>query len=156
MNFVPKPSHVLSEMIRAVRIGGTVAAYAWDYADQMQLIRYFWNAAIELDITAQGLDEGQRFLLCRSESLRQLFKGNAKLEKVDVHPIDIDTIFRNFDDYWLPFMGGQGPAPNYVMSLSEKEKVALREHIRLTLPLASDGSIHLIARAWAVRGVRRN
>jgi hypothetical protein len=56
----------------------------------------------------------------------------------------------------LPFMGGQGPAPNYVMSLSEKEKVALREHIRLTLPLASDGSIHLIARAWAVRGVRRN
>ncbi|MFL6365785.1 MAG: hypothetical protein ACJ719_11370 [Nitrososphaeraceae archaeon] len=53
-------------------------------------------------------------------------------------------------------MGDQGPAPTYTMSLSEERRVALREHIRLTLPIAPDGSIHLIARALAVHGVRKN
>ena len=143
-------------MARVVCIGGTVAAYVWDYADQMQLIRYFWNAAIALDKTVLALDEGQRLPLCQPEHLRQLFHGDAQLENVEVRPIDVATTFSNFDDYWSPFLGGQGPAPSYAMSLSEEKRVALREQIRLTLPIAADGSIHLIARAWAVRGVRKN
>ncbi|MFL6461359.1 MAG: class I SAM-dependent methyltransferase [Nitrososphaeraceae archaeon] len=156
LNFVPQSTQVLTEMVRCVRIGGTVAAYVWDYADQMQLIRYFWNAAVALDKTVLALDEGQRFPLCQPEPLRELFQSNDKLEVVEVHPIVVDTTFRNFDDYWSPFLGGQGPASSYTMSLSEERRVALREHIRLTLPIADDGSIHLIARAWAVRGFRKN
>ena len=156
LNFVPQPSQVLSEMIRAVHIGGTVAAYVWDYADQMQLIRYFWNAAVALDKTVLALDEGQRFPLCQPEHLRQLFQNPThQLENVQVRLIDVATTFSNFDDYWSPFLGSQGPAPNYAMSLSEEKRVALREYIRLTLPIAADGSIHLIARAWAIRGVRK-
>jgi hypothetical protein len=156
LNFVPQPSQAISQMVRAVHTGGTVAAYVWDYADQMQLIRYFWNAAVALDKTVMALDERQRFPLCQPGPLRQLFQGNTQLEEVEMRPIVVDTTFCNFDDYWSPFLGGQGPAPGYVMSLSEKERVALREHIRLTLPISPDGSIHLIARAWAVRGVRKN
>jgi hypothetical protein len=102
-----------------------------------------------------ALDEGQRFPLCQPEPLRQLFR-TGKLGKVEVHAIDVPTIFHDFDDYWYPFLGGQGPAPSYTMSLSEERRVALREHIRLTLPISSDGSIHLIARAWAVRGLRKD
>jgi SAM-dependent methyltransferase len=155
LNFIPKPSQALREMIRVLRIGGTVAAYVWDYADQMQLMRYFWNSAVALDGTAAlALDEGQRFPLCQPEPLRQLFR-TGKLGK-EVHAIDVPTIFHDFDDYWYPFLGGQGPAPNYTMSLSEERRVALREHIRLTLPISSDGSINLIARAWAVRGLRKD
>ncbi|MEA2526243.1 MAG: hypothetical protein QOF73_3470, partial [Thermomicrobiales bacterium] len=45
-------------------------------------------------------------------------------------------------------------APGYAMSLDEDHRVALREKIRAALPIEPDGSIHLIARAWAVRGVR--
>jgi hypothetical protein len=143
-------------MIRAVRIGGTVAAYVWDYADKMQLIRYFWNAAVSLQgAAALALDEGQRFPLCHPESLRQLFH-TEQLEKVEVRSIDVPTIFRDFDDYWYPFLGGQGPAPSYARSLSEESRVTLREHIRLTLPISPDGSIHLISRAWAIYGVRKN
>lgn len=71
-------------------------------------------------------------------------------------PLNRCTTFRNFDDYWFLFLGGQSPAPSYTMSLSEEKRIALRDHIRLTLPIASDGSIHLIARAWAARGVRKN
>jgi SAM-dependent methyltransferase len=155
LNFFPQPSQALSEMIRTVRMGGTVAAYVWDCAGQMQLMRYFWDAAVALDGAVFALDEGQRFPLCQPEPLQQLFQ-TAQLGKVDVHLIDLATTFRDFDDYCSPFLAGQGPAPGYTMSLSEERRVALREHIRLTLPTAPDGSIHLVARAWAVRGVRKN
>jgi hypothetical protein len=64
-------------------------------------------------------------------------------------------MFRDFDDYWTPFLGGQGPAPGYAMSLDEGRRAALRERIRTTLATQPDGSIRLIARAWAVRGVAR-
>ena len=66
--------------------------------------------------------------------------------------IDVPTTFRDFDDYWSPFLGGQGPAPGYAKSLDEGRRATLRERIRSMLPIAEDGSINLIARAWAVRG----
>ncbi|HZD36882.1 MAG TPA: class I SAM-dependent methyltransferase [Nitrososphaeraceae archaeon] len=157
LNFVSHPSQMLREMIRAVRGGGTVAAYVWDYADQMQLTRYFWNAAVELNRTETfSLDEGQRFPICRPEPLRQLFQIANQLGNVEVRSIDVVTPFRNFDDYWSPFLGGQGPAPGYAISLSEEKRVALREHIRRMLPTSTDGSIQLMARAWAIRGVHQD
>jgi len=68
--------------------------------------------------------------------------------------IEVPTRFRDFDDYWSPFLGGQGPAPAYAMSLVDERRAALRERLRATLPTASDGSIPLRARAWAVRGYK--
>ncbi len=153
LNFVPQPSRAVAEMQRVSRVGGTVAAYVWDYAGQMQLMRYFWDAAVALDPAASNLDEGQRFPICQPEPLVKLFR-TAGLREVEVRMIDIPTVFRDFDDFWSPFLGGQAPAPGYTMSRSEEQRSALRERIRATLPIAADGSIQLIARAWAVRGVR--
>lgn len=151
LNFVPKPSLAVREMVRAVRIGGVVAAYVWDYAGKMELMRYFWDAAVELDRAAFELDEGRRFPLCQPNPLTELFT-QAGLREVQVVAIDVPTRFRDFDDYWTPFLGGQAPAPGYAMSLTEERRGALRERIRAKLPIARDGSIDLIARAWAVRG----
>ena len=152
LNFVSQPSRMVAEMQRVARVGGTVAAYVWDYAGQMQLMRYFWDAAVALDPAASNLDEGQRFPICQPEPLRQLFRAEG-LREVEVEMIDIPTAFRNFDDYWSPFLGGQAPAPCYAMSLSEERRSGLREHIRATLQIAADGSIHHIALSWAVSGV---
>lgn len=151
LNFVPKPSLAVREMARAVRPRGVVAAYVWDYAGKMELMRYFWDTAAELDRAAFELDEGRRFPLCQPESLAELFT-QAGLGDVQVRPIDVPTRFRDFNDYWKPFLGGQGPAPGYAISLSEERRGVLRERIRAKLPIAGDGSIDLIARAWAVRG----
>lgn len=151
LNFVPEPSLAVREMMRAVESGGVVAAYVWDYAGKMELMRYFWDAAVELDRAAFALDEGRRFPLCQPEPLAGLF-ARAGLRDVQVVPIDVPTRFRDFDDYWTPFLGGQAPAPGYAMSLTEERRGALRERIRAKLPIAKDGSIDLIARAWAVRG----
>jgi SAM-dependent methyltransferase len=153
LNFVAGPGRAVAEWARVARPGATVAAYVWDYADRMELMRYFWDAAVGLDPAAGELDEGRRFPLCRPEPLAGLFR-EARLADVDVRAIDVPTVFRDFDDYWTPFLGGQGPAPGYAMSLDEGRRGALRERIRAALPVAADGSIRLVARAWAVRGVR--
>jgi len=151
LNFIPSPERALTEMVRVVRPGGTVAAYVWDYAGEMQLMRWFWDAVAALHSDGPDLDEAHRFPLCRPEPLERLFQA-AGLKSVGVRSIDVPTVFRDFDDYWGPFLGGQGAAPSYAMSLSEQRRVALREHLRASILTAADGSIRLIARAWAVRG----
>jgi SAM-dependent methyltransferase len=151
LNFLPDPARGLAEMTRVTRPGGTVAVYVWDYAGKMQLMRYFWDAAAALDPNASDLDEGRRFPICNPEPLERAF-ANAGLVDVAVRAIDVPTPFRDFDDYWSPFLGGQGPAPSYAMSLREADRAALRDRLRSTLPIAADGSIALVARAWAASG----
>ena len=151
INFVPDQAKAVREMARATRSGGIIAAYVWDYAGEMQMMRRFWDAAVALDPSAISLDEGRRFPVCRPEPLASLFQ-HAGLGGAEVRSIDAATIFKDFDDYWTPFLGGQAPAPGYCMSLSEDRRAALRDRIRASLPTSDDGRIHLIARAWAVRG----
>ena len=153
LNFVPQPNQMIMEMARVVGKGGMVALYVWDYAGKMQMMRHFWNAVSALDAAARDLDEGKRFPICSPEPLRDLFH-NAGLVQIEVHPLDISTDFKNFDDYWMPFLGGQGPAPGYAMALSEEQRARLRQRIYNSLPFALDGSIPLTARAWAVRGTK--
>jgi hypothetical protein len=93
--------------------------------------------------------------MCRPDALEQVFT-DAGLGQVEVTAIDIPTVFEDFNSYWTPFEGGQGPAPAYAMSLSETQRARLRHAIRARLPMQSDGSIRLRARAWAVRGLSRN
>lgn len=151
INFVPDPSQAVREFARAVRPAGVAAAYVWDYADGMALIRHFWDAARALDQAAAHLDEAVRFPGCRPESLEALWR-DAGFTDVATRAIDVPTTFADFDDYWQPFLGGQGPAPGYVASLPPDRRDALRELLRTRLPTAPDGAIHLIARAWAVKG----
>jgi hypothetical protein len=96
-------------------------------------------------------DEGRRFPLCRPGPLADLLE-DAGLANVEVRAIDVPTVFRDFDDYWTPFLGGQGPAPGYCMSLSEERRASLRERIRAGLSFGNDGSLSLMARAWVARG----
>jgi SAM-dependent methyltransferase len=152
LNFVPQAELAVAEMARVTRPRGTVAAYVWDYAEGMQLMRYFWDEAGALDPAAKVLDEGRRFSICQPEPLSGLFLA-AGLEDVEVWDTEVPTYFRKFDDYWSPFLGGQGPAPSYAMSLSEEKRAELRERIRAILPSDQAGGIPLTARAWAVRGV---
>jgi SAM-dependent methyltransferase len=153
LNFVPDPPAALTEMHRVARPGGIVAGYVWDYTDGMQLMRQFWDAAASLDPAVRDLDEGLRFPLCRPDPLRGLFAG-AGLADVEVEEIVVPTVFVDFDDYWTPFLGGTGPAPAYAAHLPAPDRAALRETLRSRLPTEPDGSIHLTARAWAVRGRR--
>jgi len=151
LNFVPDPVAGLVEMARILRPGGTLAAYVWDYAGRMDLIRIFWDVAVALDPAASQYDEGLRFPLCNPDPLVATF-AQAGLEDVTVQAIDVPSLFTDFNDFWQPFLGATGPAPGYVASLSKPNRAALRDELAARLPVASDGAISLLARAWAVRG----
>ena len=152
LNFLPDPAPVVGRMARAVGEGGVVAGYVWDYAAGMELMRVLWDAAGEIDARAREVDEGRRFPLCDPGRLADLW-AEADLGEVATTAITVPTVFADFDDYWSPFLGGQGPAPTYCMSLAENHRERLRAAVRTRLPIGVDGSIALTARAWAVRGV---
>jgi SAM-dependent methyltransferase len=152
LNFLPDLDAGLAEMRRVTRPEGVIAGYVWDYGGEMQLMRRFWDAAVELDPAAAELDEGRRYAMARPKPLTAAFEA-ARLREVQVVPIEIPTVFRDFDDYWLPFLSGVAPAPAYASSLAPEAREQLRHRLEVTLPRDPDGTISLVARAWAVSGV---
>lgn len=151
LNFVPSPEQMVDSMKQVAKTGGTVAAYVWDYTGRMEMMRHFWDAAIQVDPTA-GVASATQFEICKPENLQALFE-KIGLETVETAPLDIQTTFKNFDDYWLPFLGAQGSVSKYLLSLDDAMKSALTAQLRKQLPIKADGSIDLIARAWAVKGI---
>ncbi|HEY7437376.1 MAG TPA: class I SAM-dependent methyltransferase [Methylomirabilota bacterium] len=152
LNFVASHEAMAREMARVTKPGGRVAAYVWDYAGGMQMVRHFWDAAIAVNPADAKLDQADRFPICQPGPLAALF-ARAGLRAVAARPIEIPTVFRDFDDYWSPFLGGQGSAPTYLASASEGVRERIRAHLKARLAPAHGGPIELTARAWAVRGV---
>jgi SAM-dependent methyltransferase len=151
LNFVPDAGAMAREIARVTRSQGKVAAYVWDYRGGMEMMRQFWDVATAVRPKDAALDQAERFPLCEPEPLMALFQ-DAGLRSVAVRAIDIPTVFRDFDEYWLPFLGKQGAAPTYLSTLDDAAREQIRERLRARLPVAADGSIALTARAWAVQG----
>jgi hypothetical protein len=151
LNFVPDPDAMVGEMVRVTKPGGTVAAYVWDYGGGMQMLRVFWDVALELNPGDSTLDQAERFPLCKPGPLEELFR-RAGLVSVSARPIDVPTVFHDFEDYWSPFLGRQGAAPTYLASLPEDKRDQIRDALRVRIVPAADGSIAMTARAWAVKG----
>lgn len=151
LNFVPHPDVALLEMLRVVKPGGPIGIVLWDYSAGMEMLRFFWDAASALDPNAQALDEGSRFPICKEGELEQLARKMG-MKRVEATSFEIATIFEDFNDFWLPFLGHVGPAPSYTMSLAESDREKLRESLWKSLPVDETGSISLTARAWAIKG----
>lgn len=144
-------SAALAEFKRVSRPNGLVAGYVWDFDGEMQLLRYFWNAAAELEPAAEESGDDERFAICQPDRLDSAWRASG-LHDVAVRAIDARARFKDFDDVWSPFLRGDSPAQKYVQSLGEQHRSDLRALFEDTLPVAADGSITLITRAWAVKG----
>jgi SAM-dependent methyltransferase len=151
LNFVPQPKEAVLEMLRVTQPGGKIGLFLWDYAVGMQMLRYFWDAAVEIDQNAREHDEGVRFPICQEGQLESLVR-EAGLKQVEGTAIEINTVFQSFDDYWQPFLGKVGSAPSYVASMNPEDRQRLEDKLRTSLPVENNGSISINARAWAVKG----
>jgi hypothetical protein len=149
VNFLEEPAAALIEMRRLVRPGGVVAACTWDYSDGMRMLRTFWDAALALD--SEAPDESRTMHYQDPHDLAGLWRETG-LEAVETAPLDVEVEYRDFDDFWEPFLSGVGPGGAYCTSLSRERQVALREECRRRLG-DPRGLFTLTARAWAVRGV---
>lgn len=151
LNFVADRPKAVAEMKRVLRSGGTAAFYVWDYpGGGVQFMRAFWMAAAALDPSARDLTEDRRFPFCTPDQLSAL-ASDAGLQSVECAPIEVPTVFRDFDDFWRPFTLGAGPAPGYCSKLEPAARERLRQKLSDDLARNADGSIGMIARAWAVK-----
>jgi SAM-dependent methyltransferase len=150
VNFMRDPHAGVAEMSRVVRPGGTVAACAWAYGEGMQMLRVFWDAARALDPAAP--DESETMRLRTPAELDELWR-RVGLDDVETGPLDVETTYAGFADFWEPLTFGVGPAGAYCASLEPARQEVLRDEIfaRLGSP---DGAFMLSAKAWAVRGIR--
>jgi SAM-dependent methyltransferase len=153
LNFISNPAKALDELRRVTRPGGVVAGYVWEYSGQVRFLREFWDAAISVDPTAARFDQARRFPICTPEGLRTAF-AEARLHAIALRPLEITTRFENFDDYWSPFLLGQGSAPVYLAARDQRIRTAIRDRLQATLTPNADGSIALGARALAIRATR--
>ena len=138
LNFLSDPREAVEEMRARTRRGGSVAAYVWDYAGGMEYLRRFWDEVVAMDPGARHLDEGVRFPICRRDALESVFR-EAGLQRVVSDALEIPVRFETFAGYWQPFLGGTGPAPAYVASLTDAQRDELRLRVERRLPVAPGG-----------------
>jgi ubiquinone/menaquinone biosynthesis C-methylase UbiE len=155
LNFVADPVKAVREMVRVTKPGGVVAASVWDYPGGFTFVRMFADTAAVLD------QSGENY---RAKQMSALFTGpdelatewtRLRLQDVDQTSLLIRMDFENFDDYWKPWLGGQGTVGAYVISLSQEKRVRLEHYLRLAyLGGRPDGRRSFTATAWAVRGIK--
>ena len=139
-------------MRRVTRPGGTVVAAVWDFRGGLVYQRLFWDTAAGLDPQAE-LTRDQLFsgALAPPEGLPNLF-SEAGFTDVQTDSITIRMNYANFDDYWQPLLGGQGPVGTYVARLTGEVQCRIKEAVRRAYCCgAPDGERSLTATAWAVR-----
>ncbi|PVG80951.1 SAM-dependent methyltransferase [Nocardioides gansuensis] len=133
------------EMTRVAVPGGTVSACTWDLAGDRSPISPLWRAVRDLDPSVKGeeklpgTDRGELGELARSAGLTDV--EESELAVIVTHP--------SFEEWWEPYTLGVGPSGDYVVSLDEEHRAALRERCRELLPPAP---FQLEAVAWTVRG----
>jgi ubiquinone/menaquinone biosynthesis C-methylase UbiE len=147
--FVPTPSDALAEMKRVTVRGGTVAATIWDHAEGMTMLRAFWDAADQVDPSVKPV-EAQPSL---DRDVIDALWREADLKDICFEPLTVEMPFSSFDDYWSPFLAGQGPAGAYAAAAPEETREAIVHILRARfLGDGPDRPFTIHSRAWAIRG----
>jgi SAM-dependent methyltransferase len=151
-NFFDDPKKALLEMRRVTRPGGCIAAVLWDRVAGMPMLHMCWEAAEAIDPALRAATQEPQPML-DVDKMEALWTS-ADLREVKRSALTITMRFAAFDDFWLPFTQGQGPAGAFVRGLSPELHYKLQTELRSRiLKGGDDGPFALDARAWAVRGL---
>ena len=123
LHFVSEPEVAVSEMMRVVRAGGSVSACVWDFHDGMEMLRSFWDAALEIDPAAP--DEAGTLRFGRQGEIVQLFESAGMVDVVE-STLRVSSDYTDFAELWDGFLAGVGPAGAFCTSLGEDDRQRLR------------------------------
>ncbi|MFI5002966.1 MAG: class I SAM-dependent methyltransferase [Reyranellales bacterium] len=145
--FVPTPAKGVAEMVRVVRPGGSVSAYAWDVPGGGLPM-----APIQAEMRAMGLKPPlpPSFEVSRMDALRAVWAG-AGLEQIETREIVVSRTFADFEDFWTTSLLGASLA-QVVAAMPGKDAEELRARVRAKLPTDPAGHITYSSRANAVKG----
>ena len=124
LHFVSDPPAGVSEMRRTVRSGGVVGACVWDFADGMEMLRHFWNAALAVD--AEAPTEARTLRFGRPGEIVELFQG-AGLVDISESELTVSSTYRDFGELWSSVLEGIGPAGAFALSLPADRQQELRK-----------------------------
>jgi SAM-dependent methyltransferase len=145
--FVPDPAKGVAEMVRVVRPGGMVTAYAWD----MRGGGFPYEAlhgemrALGVDVPAPPSPDASRM-----DVMPDLWTG-AGVDTVETREITVQRTFADFDDYWATAAGGAS-VQSRLAAMAPEELALLQARLRARLPADATGRITYGARANAVKG----
>lgn len=146
--FVPEPSKGVAEMVRVVRPGGAVTAYAWDMPGGG-----FPYEALFAEMRSLGIDVPvpPSADASRIDILQDLWI-KANLLEVETMEISVQRTFVDFEDYWMTILGA--PSVGHKLKAMEPEEIGLLRG-RLSTRLQKDGQVPITysARANAVKGL---
>ena len=152
LHFIPDVEHAVAEMRRVVRPGGRVTAAVWDTFGGLPVFRLPWDTAAVLDPTA----ERPRALfspLTGPGEMSAMWR-QVGLTEVEQTSLTIRMDFADFEDYWRPLEGRDGPFGIFLATLPDAARATLREHVRRGfLCNRPDGPRSFAATAWACRGI---
>ncbi len=144
--FMDDPAAGVGEMVRVTRPGGTLASCMWDFDEGgMRMLDIFWTAIRE---TKPSVKRGEPTPGTTRGDIATLFR-DAGLEDVVDDSLTVAADYTSFDDFWVPFTLGVGPAGGALAKLDAEEQEVVREACRREL---SDGPFSLDATAWFARG----
>ena len=144
--FVPDPARGVAEMVRVVRPGGMVAAYAWDMLGDGFPYRVLQAEMRGLGVAVPVPPSPDA---SRIDALRELWT-EAGLETVETREIAVQRTFAGFDDYWTTILGGSSVGSTLAAMTSE-DLALLAARVRERLPADAAGRITYGARANAVK-----
>lgn len=153
LSFVPDSQAALAEMHRVARPGATIAASIWDPMGGHVTNRIFWDAAAVFDPRANELRAANYTRpLTQPGELGAAWR-EAGLENVEDDMLATRMNFKNFDDFWLPNLGKQGPIADYLDTLDPEAFDILKNHIlQAYLGGYDDGPRSFAGVAWCVKG----
>ncbi|TGD61672.1 class I SAM-dependent methyltransferase [Tabrizicola sp. WMC-M-20] len=151
LNFMSDPLLAAREMARVVRPGGRLVVAAWDFRGGLVYQRLLWDTAAGIDpVAAATRDKIFANPLAKPDGMTDLLRA-AGLTDVERRSETIRMDFANFDDYWQPLLGGQGPVGGYVAALEPELRDRVSEAVRKAFLSGDvDGPRSLTATAWVV------
>jgi SAM-dependent methyltransferase len=145
--FVPEPAKGVAEMVRVVRPGGTISAYAWDLSGGGFPFEPILSEFRALGI-APPLPPSPN--ASRIDILSGLWTG-AGLEAVRTREIAVQRTFASFDDFWAQSTTSGSTQP-VLAAMAPKDAEQFKDRVRARLTADDQGRITHDARANAITG----
>lgn len=154
LHFVPEAGKAVAEMRRVVRPGGVVAAVVWDHLGGMPGMRMMVDTVAVLNEGGRQLRNRYCFQpMMQPGEMRRTFVEQG-LSEVAEAELMIRMDYRDFDDYWGPIAGGEGPLGQYVISLDDAERARIDAAVRDAYEAGRpDGPRSFASVARACRGI---